>query len=78
MTNQQIDDFVINDIDVESINQIFLLVFSNFCKYFLIVSMFFSLFLIFFSIILDLKTLLLSVFVEKTIQKIFRVKIDFE
>ena len=64
-----------NNIDVDQINVIFLLSFSSSCKCFLlIVSMFFLLFWIFLSIILDFETLLLSVFVEKTIQKIFCVE----
>ena len=60
-------------IDVTSL---FSFLFSNSCKcLLLIVSMFFfSFFEIIFSIISDLETSLLSVFVERTTQKIFRVK----
>ena len=68
-----------NNVDVALINHNFSLVFSNFCKCLaFIVSMFFSFFVIFLSITLDLETSLLSVSVEKTIQKIFRVETDFE
>ena len=69
-------NYQIRDDDV-SIDVTFLLFFSfsNSCKCLLfIVSMFFSLFVIILFIISDLDTSFLSVFVEKTTQKIFRAE----
>ena len=66
--NYQIRD---DDVSIDVIS-LFFFSFSNSCKCLLfIVSMFFSFFIIILSIISDFKTSLLSVSVEKTIQKIF-------
>ena len=80
MTNNQVDNsIVINNIDDVLIDVISLLTSSNFCKWFLlIVAMFFSPYLILFSIIFDLETSFLSISVEKAIQKVFRVEIVIE
>ena len=70
MNRQTFDDDV-------SIDVTFLLFFflSNSCKCFLfIVSMFFSFFVIIFSITFDLETFFLSVSAEKTTQKVFRAE----
>ena len=80
--NYQIENSIINNTIIENVdltNVTFLFTFSNFCKCLLfIVSMFFSLFFIFFSITLDFEISLLNVFVEKTTIKIFRVEIVIE
>ena len=69
--NRSISDDDVS-IDVISLLSFFL---SNSCKCFLlIVSMFFSFFIVILSIISDLETSLLSVFAEKTISKIFRAE----
>ena len=74
MNNQMNYQTFDEDVSIDVIS-LFYLFFSNSCKCFLfIVFMFFSFFVIIFSIISDLKTSLLSVFAEKATQKIFRAK----